>query len=86
MVTDSAGTPVTVTGRGEVSADPVWLSVADGPSLVITAWTGPWPITERWWDPVSSCRKARFQLVTLDGSAWLAVVKDRRWLIEASYD
>lgn len=86
MVTDSAGTPVTVTGRGEVSADPVCLSVADGPPLTITAWTGPWPITERWWDPVSSCRKARFQLVTLDGSAWLAVVKDRRWLVEASYD
>ena len=86
MVTDSGGTQVTVTGRGEVSADPAWLSVADGPSQAITAWTGPWPITERWWDPVSSCRKARFQLVTLDGSAWLAVVKDRRWLIEASYD
>lgn len=86
MVTDSGGTPVTVTGRGEVSADPALLSVADGPSLAITAWTGPWPITERWWDPVNSCRKARFQLVTLDGSAWLAVVKDSRWLIEASYD
>jgi protein ImuB len=86
MITDSGGTPVTVTGRGEVSADPAWLSVAGGPSLAVTAWTGPWPITERWWDPVSSCRKARFQLVTLDGSAWLAVVKDRRWQIEASYD
>src|SRR5215472_18080639 len=85
-VTDSGGTPVTVTGRGEVSADPAWLSVAGGESLAITAWTGPWPITERWWDPVDSCRKARFQLVTLDGSAWLAVVKDSRWLIEASYD
>jgi protein ImuB len=77
---------VTVTGRGQVSADPAWLSVAGGPPLTITAWTGPWPVTERWWDPAQSCRKARFQLVTLDGSAWLAVVKDRNWLIEASYD
>jgi protein ImuB len=85
-VTDAAGTKVVVTGRGEVSADPAWLSVADGPPLAITGWTGPWPVTERWWDPVSSCRKARFQLVTLDGSAWLAVVKDGGWLIEASYD
>jgi protein ImuB len=85
-VTDSTGTKVVVTGRGEVSADPAWLSVADGPPLAITGWTGPWPVTERWWDPVSSCRKARFQLVTLDGSAWLAVVKDGGWLIEASYD
>jgi protein ImuB len=85
-VTDAAGTPVTVTGRGEVSADPACLSVSGGPPLAITAWTGPWPITERWWDPVQACRKARFQLVTLDGSAWLAVVREGRWLIEASYD
>jgi protein ImuB len=85
-VTDGTGTPVTVTGRGEVSADPARLSVANGPPLAITAWTGPWPITERWWDPVQACRKARFQLVTIDGSAWLAVVKEGRWLIEASYD
>jgi protein ImuB len=85
-VTDGTGTPVTVTGRGEVSADPACLSVAGGPPLAITAWTGPWPITERWWDPVQACRKARFQLVTIDGSAWLAVVKEGRWLIEASYD
>ena len=85
-VTDAAGTPVIVTGRGEVSADPARLSVSGGPPLAITAWTGPWPITERWWDPVQACRKARFQLVTVDGSAWLAVVKEGRWLIEASYD
>jgi protein ImuB len=85
-VTDASGIPVTVTGRGEVSADPARLSVASGPLLAITAWTGPWPITERWWDPVQACRKARFQLVTVDGSAWLAVVKEGRWLIEASYD
>jgi len=85
-VTGAAGTPVIVTGRGEVSADPAQLSVSGGPPLAITAWTGPWPITERWWDPVQACRKARFQLVTVDGSAWLAVVKEGRWLIEASYD
>ncbi len=47
---------------------------------------GPWPVTERWWDPEHACRKARFQLVTADGSAWLAIVQDGRWLIEASYD
>jgi len=85
-VTDSAGKLVVVTGRGQVSADPAWLSMADRPPTAITAWTGPWPVTERWWDPAGSCRKARFQLVTLDGSAWLAVVKDGGWLIEASYD
>jgi protein ImuB len=85
-VTDRTGTMVTVTGRGQASADPAHLSVDGGPPLAITAWTGPWPVTERWWDPDEACRKARFQLVALDGSAWLAVVKDGQWLIEASYD
>ncbi len=86
VVTDAAGTLVTVTGRGHVSADPAALSVAGGPRRPITGWTGPWPVTERWWDPEHACRKARFQLVTVDGAAWLAVVQDSRWLIEASYD
>ncbi len=85
-VVAAAGTPVVVTGRGEVSGEPALLSVDGGPLVAITAWTGPWPVTERWWDPVRACRKARFQLVTVDGSAWLAIVKDNGWLIEASYD
>jgi protein ImuB len=86
QVTDSSGVPVIVTGRGEVSADPARLSLDDGPPLAITAWTGPWPVTERWWDPVQACRKARFQLVTVEGSAWLALVRDGGWFIEARYD
>jgi protein ImuB len=85
-VTDDSGSPVTVTGRGEVSADPARLSVDGGQPRAVTAWTGPWPVTERWWDPVHACRKARFQLVTIDGRAWLAFVHEGRWLIEASYD
>jgi protein ImuB len=77
---------VSVTGRGHVSGEPVRLAISGGPSLAVTAWTGPWPVTERWWDAEHACRKARFQLVTADGSAWLAIVQDGRWLIEASYD
>lgn len=85
-VTDSAGALVGVTGRGGLSGEPAALSVDGAPPVPITGWTGPWPVTERWWDPVNACRKARFQLVTVDGAAWLAVVRDGRWLIEASYD
>jgi protein ImuB len=85
-VTDSSGIMVVVSGRGQVSASPARLSVVGEPCLPVTAWTGPWPVTERWWDPEQACRKARFQLVTVDGSAWLAVVQDGHWLIEASYD
>jgi protein ImuB len=43
-------------------------------------------VTERWWDPAQARRQARFQLATDDGRAWLAVVQDGRWMLEASYD
>ncbi len=85
-VTDGSGSLVEVTGRGQLTGEPVRLSVAGGAPVAVTAWTGPWPVTERWWDTEHACRKARFQLVTADGAAWLAVVQDGRWLIEASYD
>lgn len=85
-VTDSAGAPVAVSGRAEVSAAPAWLSAGGAPPTAITAWAGPWPVTERWWDPQQARRQARFQLVTEDGNAWLAALQDGRWLIEASYD
>jgi len=85
-VTDDTGAPVTVTGRAQISAPPARMSVDGGPWLAITAWAGPWPIAERWWRPQAARRRARFQLVTEDGAAWLAAVQDGRWQIEARYD
>ena len=85
-VIDAAGAPVTVTGRAAVSASPDALTVGDSPWLAITAWAGPWPVTERWWDERNATRRARFQLVTEDGIAWLAAVELGRWQIEARYD
>ncbi len=85
-VADAAGAPVTVTGRAQVSAPPARMSAGGGPWLAITAWAGPWPIAERWWRPQAARRRARFQLVTEDGAAWLAAVQDGRWQIEARYD
>jgi len=86
QITDGSGVPVTVTGRAQVSAPPAQVSVNGGPWLEVTAWAGPWPVAERWWRPRLARRRARFQLVTGDGTAWLAVVQDGRWLIEAKYD
>ncbi len=86
VITDEHEKPVTVTGRALVSAPPARLSADGGPWLAVTSWAGPWPVSERWWDPASACRCARFQLVTEDGNAWLAVVQEGRWLIAASYD
>jgi protein ImuB len=85
-VTDGAGQAVSVSGRAQLSAPPAWLSPGRGPARAVTCWAGPWPVTERWWDPARARRQARFQLVTEDGSAWLAVLQDGQWLIEARYD
>jgi len=85
-VADGTGAPVTVTGRARVSAPPARMAAGGGPWLAITAWAGPWPVAERWWRPQAARRRARFQLVTEDGAAWLAAVQDGRWQIEARYD
>ena len=85
-VADGTGAPVTVTGRAQISAPPARMSANGGPWLAITAWAGPWPVAERWWRPQAARRRARFQLVTEDGAAWLAAVQDGRWQIEARYD
>jgi len=85
-VIDAAGAPVTVTGRAVISAPPDALMAGDSPWLAITAWAGPWPVTERWWDERNATRRARFQLVTEDGIAWLAAIELGRWQIEARYD
>ena len=76
---------VTVSGRCAVSATPARLAVRGEPPRRVTGWAGPWPLSERWWDQSAARRRARFQLATEDGRAWLAVVEDGRWLVEAGY-
>jgi protein ImuB len=85
-IADDSGATVTVSGRGQVSAPPARMSAEGAPWLAVTAWAGPWPVAERWWDPRAARRRARFQLVTEDGAAWLVAVQNGRWLIEARYD
>jgi protein ImuB len=84
-VTDGAGNPVTVSGRCALSGPPARLAVRGEPPRRVTGWAGPWPLAERWWDPAAARRRARFQLATDDGRAWLAVVEGGRWLVEAGY-
>lgn len=85
-VTDPAGAPVGVTGRFAVTGPPVRLTLAGRAPVEVTSWTGPWPADERWWDPDTAARRARFQLVGADGSAWLATLDGGRWWVEAAYD
>ena len=85
-IADGSGATVAVSGRGLVSAPPARMSADGAPWLAVTAWAGPWPVTERWWHPGAARRRARFQLVTEDGTAWLVAVQGGSWLIEARYD
>ena len=86
VVLDEDGEPVGVSGRVQVSAPPAVLRRADGRTSAITAWAGPWPLDERWWDLRARRRQARFQLVLDDGTAHLCAVEGGRWQREATYD
>ena len=86
VVLDEDGEPVGVSGRAHLSAPPAVLRRADGRTSAITAWAGPWPLDERWWDLRARRRQARFQLVLDDGTAHLCAVEGGRWQREATYD
>jgi protein ImuB len=85
-VRDREGRPVTVTARGLMSEAPGSISVAGGPGTQVVGWAGPWPAEERWWEASSARRRARFQMVVDDGSAYLVVLEAGAWRLEASYD
>ncbi len=85
-VLDRAGMQVGVTGRGEPTADPASMRIGHRTPVAITGWAGPWPADERWWEPGQHRRRARFQLVTVEGTAHLVTLEDGRWYLEATYD
>jgi len=85
-VTAADGALVGVTGRGAATAEPAALAIGGRPPRAITAWAGPWPADERWWDPDAHRRRARFQLTTADGAAWLVCIEGGSWWVEGSYD
>lgn len=87
VVVGAEGQPVGVTGRGAVTAAPAQFRPrADLDWQPVASWAGPWPIDERWWDESAARRVARFQVVGVDGSAWLLVLDGSDWWTEASYD
>ena len=62
------------------------VGIAASPNLV----PDPWPIDDAWWqqtDPAAGRgRSARFQVVGVDGRAWLLVWHRDGWEVEAGYD
>ncbi|HET6165259.1 MAG TPA: DNA polymerase Y family protein [Marmoricola sp.] len=85
-VVGSTGQPVAVTDRGFVTCAPARFRTPSGWQPV-DAWAGPWPVDEQWWEgSTGHGRTARFQVVGVDGSAWLLRCDGEQWWTEASYE
>lgn len=92
QVHDATGQQVRVSDRGWVTGEPAAFQAPGGQGdwLPVESWAGPWPADEVWWEqPATPPHRAgpawRFQLVTVDGRAWLMSCSDR-WWVEAGYD
>ncbi|MFJ9327347.1 DNA polymerase Y family protein [Streptomyces sp. NPDC101230] len=84
-LTGADSTPIEVSGRMELSAEPASLAIDGRRTAGVTGWAGPWPLLEQWWDRDGGRRIARMQVTTDDGHAWLLLVDHSRWWVEAHY-
>lgn len=90
LVVGTDGHPTQVTERGVVTSEPARfhprVEINHTPRLAeVAAWAGPWPVEETWWE-AGSTRLSRFQVVGMDGRAWLMTCVGDQWFTEASYD
>lgn len=84
LLLDEKGAHVEVSGRARLSARPAVLVLGGRPFQVAT-WAGPWPYHEQPWRPASSRRRARLQLSTADGRAFLLALEHGAWRVEGVY-
>lgn len=86
---DGAGTPVQVSGRGELARPPARLRCAGGVGVTVDApveaWAGPWVHDVRWWDPGERRRRALFQVVA-GGVVFLVSIEGGCAGVAAVYD
>jgi protein ImuB len=82
------GRPVRLTERAGLTAVPARFHTGSSPGWqTVGTWAGPWPVDERWWETERPSVAARFQVVGVDGRAWLMRCDgDGRWWTEAAYD
>jgi protein ImuB len=82
----TGGHTVDVDDRGGVTAEPARFRTGPGAGWQpVAAWAGPWPVEELWWESIPR-RVARFQVVGVDGRAWLMTWDSGVWFTEAAYD
>ncbi|MDO4887907.1 MAG: hypothetical protein Q3979_04265 [Actinomycetaceae bacterium] len=79
-----------VTGEGHLACSrgceacaPAVLRLPRGP-VSVSDYAGPWPVSERWWDPSRCRRRAYMQVVHRDG-ACLVYCEAGAWYEEARY-
>jgi protein ImuB len=88
-VTDAQNQPVVVTGRHELSNTPAFVYVAEKQYNVLRT-AGPWPVEERWWDPLRRRRHVRMQLLVsrAHGSqlVFLVALEHQQWSLIGRYD
>ncbi|MFD7653104.1 DNA polymerase Y family protein [Actinosynnema sp. NPDC059797] len=86
---DSSGADVVVTGYAELVVEPHRI-VHAGRARQVVAWSGPWPVDERWWDEATALRAARLQVLGAapDGEelAFLLIRTGGKWAVEGVYD
>jgi len=93
VVNDECGSEVSVSGRHELSAPPAHVQIGRHAYNVVS-WAGPWPVEERWWDPLRQRRAIRMQMVLARDAvgttrttthAVLMVLEHGEWWMTARY-
>lgn len=84
-VRDADGVAVGLDDRLLLTGTPAVLKVGAA-RLQLAGWAGPWPVTERGWDPGRASSGCRFQVADDTGGAWLLVLDTDGWWAEGRYD
>jgi protein ImuB len=101
-VLDDTGRSLGVSGRAVLTGTPHRVAVDGRPPRRVLSWAGPWPVSERWWEPGGGRRCARVQAVLdtepapeadpepRDGAgeqlAVLLACEAGRWRVEGIYE
>ncbi|HET6500000.1 MAG TPA: DNA polymerase Y family protein [Amycolatopsis sp.] len=86
---DSAGRPVGISDRGELTGVPHTVTLNDAPPQRVLDWAGPWLVDTEWWAPAGPGVRARVQALLDSGVAVLLSAAGHdcpQWTVEGVYD
>ncbi|WP_245713566.1 DNA polymerase Y family protein [Nocardia vaccinii] len=85
ILESATGVPIWVTDRGLFTADPARLRWG-AKDWQVAAWSGPWPLDERWWSGVHTGAVRAQILLQDDVMVLLLFGHDHTWHAEGLYD